>query len=155
ASVQVQSGPPKREGLDGHGEIVQDADGSVKRRGMKRRTKFAGLRGIAREFGLIARRGRQVWRLGSWRHRLALGGALLIMSLASMSNTAVAVGVGQLIDGVNPGKHPGQTPEALMQVARRWLVFIGGVYLVREAMNVLRRYLVENTCTRIDKDTYV
>ena len=42
-----------------------------------------------------------------------------------------------------------------MQVAGGWLALIGGVYLVREAMNVLRRFLVENTCTRIDKDTYV
>ena len=122
---------------------------------MKRRRKFEGLRGIAREFGLIARRGRQVWRLVSWRHRLALGGALLIMSLAGVSNTAIAVGVGQLIDAADPTKHPGRTPEALMQVAAVYLTLIGGVYLVREAMNVLRRYLVENTCTRIDKDTYV
>src|SRR5262249_35043117 len=120
ASVQVQSGPPTREGLDGHGEIVQDADGSVKRRGMKRRTKFAGLRGIAREFGLIARRGRQVWRLVSWRHRLALCGALLIMSLASMSNTAVAVGVGQLIDVADPNKPPGRAPEAPLRGARTY-----------------------------------
>ncbi|HZW29767.1 MAG TPA: ABC transporter ATP-binding protein [Isosphaeraceae bacterium] len=122
---------------------------------MKRRRKLEGLRGIALEFCLIAQRGRQVWRLVSWRHRLALGGALLIMSLASVSNTAVAVGVGQLIDAANPKKHPDLSPQALMQVAARWLAFIGGVYLVREAMNVLRRYLVENTCTRIDKDTYV
>jgi ATP-binding cassette, subfamily B, bacterial len=35
------------------------------------------------------------------------------------------------------------------------LAIIGAAYLIRESMNVLRRYLVENTCTRIDKDMYV
>ena len=36
-----------------------------------------------------------------------------------------------------------------------YLALIAGAYLVRESMNVLRRFLVERTCTRIDKDMYV
>src|SRR5205823_3523860 len=77
---------------------------------MKRRSKTEGLWGIARELGLIARRGRQVWRLVPWRHRLALAGALLVMSLASAANTAIALGLGKLIDAVNPKDNPGRTP---------------------------------------------
>src|SRR5204863_3020554 len=101
---------------------------------MKRRRKFEGLRGIARELGLIARRGRQVWRLVPWRHRLALAGALLVMSLASAANTAIALGLGKLIDAVNPKDNPGRTPDVLMGVAAVYLAIIGGAYLVREAM---------------------
>ena len=36
-----------------------------------------------------------------------------------------------------------------------YLAVIGGAYLVREVMNVLRRFLVEDTCTRIDRDMSV
>ena len=96
-----------------------------------------------------------VWRLISWRHRVGLSGALLVMSLASGANTAIALGIGWLIDGVNPQVHPGQTRAALARVASLYLGFIGLAYLVRETTNVLRRYLVENICTRIDKDMHV
>jgi ATP-binding cassette subfamily B protein len=86
---------------------------------------------------------------------LALGGALLVMSLASAANTAIPLCLGWLIDAVNPEAHSGRTPDALLRTAAVYLAIIGGAYLVREAMNVLRRFLVEYTCTRIDKDMYV
>src|SRR5262249_34539028 len=35
------------------------------------------------------------------------------------------------------------------------LALIAGVYVVREGLNVLRRYLVENTCTRLNRDMSV
>src|SRR5262249_19650847 len=129
--------------------------GSRVRGQMKRRRKFGGLQGIVRELCTIARRGRQVWRLVPWRHRLALGSALVVMSLASAANTAIPLCLGQLIDAVNPEANPGRSQAVLMRVAAIYLAIIGGAYIVREAMNVLRRYLVENTCTRIDKDMYV
>jgi ATP-binding cassette subfamily B protein len=114
-----------------------------------------GIRGIWRELREIGQRGRQVWRLVPWRHRWALGGALLIMCLASAGNTAVAVLLGKLVDSVNPEKTQGLPPDALLRGAAGYLGMIGLAYLVRESMNVLRRYLVENTCTRINKDMSV
>ena len=44
---------------------------------------------------------------------------------------------------------------AILKRASVYLGLLGLAYLVRESMNVLRRYLVENTCTRINKDMYV
>ena len=41
-------------------------------------------------------------------------------------------------------------PRAMYQYAVWILLVLAGVYLVREALNVLRRYLVENTCTRLN-----
>src|SRR5439155_20515783 len=52
-------------------------------------------------------------------------------------------------------RHPGSSTASLTGVAAFYLAVIAGAYLVRECMNVLRRFLVENTCTRIDKDMYV
>jgi ATP-binding cassette subfamily B protein len=122
---------------------------------MKRPTKWERLRGIAQELGTIARRGRHVWRLVPWRQRLALFGALAVMSLASAANTAIPVCLGRLVDAVDPATHPGSTAAALTRVAVFYLAVIAGAYFVRESMNVLRRFLVEKTCTRIDKDMYV
>ncbi|MGP0062738.1 MAG: ABC transporter ATP-binding protein [Isosphaeraceae bacterium] len=122
---------------------------------MKRPTKLERLRGVGRELGMIARRGRQVWRLIPRRHKWALVGTLAVMSLASAASTVVPLCLRQLIDSVDPAKNPSRTPADLTGVAAFYLAIIGAAYFVRESMNVLRRYLVENTCTRIDKDMYV
>ncbi len=122
---------------------------------MKRPTKWERLRGIAQELGTIAHRGRQVWRLVPWRQRLSLFGALAVMSLASAANTSIWLCVGGLINAVDPATHPGSTAAALSRIAGVYLAIVAAAYLVRECMNVLRRFLVEKTCTRIDKDMYV
>ncbi len=122
---------------------------------MKRPTKLERLRGVGRELGMIARRGRQVWRLIPARHKLALIGTLGVMSLSSAAWTVVPLCLRQLIDAVERGKNSASSPADLTRVAAFYLAIIGTAYLVRESMNVLRRFLVENTCTRIDKDMYV
>ncbi|QEH38874.1 Putative multidrug export ATP-binding/permease protein [Aquisphaera giovannonii] len=113
------------------------------------------LREVGRELGQIGRRGRQVWRLVPSRHRWALGGALLVMFLASAGGTAIAVGTGMLVDSVDPRNTAGLSREAILRSAAFYLALIGLAYLTRESMNVLRRYLVENTCTRINRDMTV
>jgi ATP-binding cassette subfamily B protein len=83
-------------------------------------------------------------------------GALLIMCLASAGNTAVAVLMGKLVDSVDPAMNQQRlTADAILRGAGVYLGLIGLAYLIRESMNVLRRYLVENTCTRINKDLCV
>ena len=111
-----------------------------------------GVKGIWRELRQIRRSGKQVWRLVPWRHRLALGGALLIMCLASGGNTAVLIWLGQLVNSLDRARTQGLALSVAMQEAGFYLGLTGLAYLIRESMNVLRRYLVENTCTRINKD---
>jgi ATP-binding cassette subfamily B protein len=77
------------------------------------------------------------------------------MSLASAGNTAVAVLLGKVVDSVDPGRNAGLTLSRVMGRAAVYLGLIGLAYLVRESMNVLRRYLVEDICTRINKDMCV
>ena len=121
---------------------------------MRRRTT-SEFRGIRQEVATIARQAAEVWRLIPGRHKMSLAGALGIMSLASGANTEIALCVGKLIDSVNPDEHTSQSAADLTRVAAFYLAIIGGAYLVREVMNVLRRLLVEDTCTRIDRDMYV
>jgi ATP-binding cassette subfamily B protein len=118
-------------------------------------TKSQAVMVLARELRTIAMRSRQVWRLIPWRQRLSLCIALVIMCLSSGANTTIALSLGKLVDAVNPEVNPTLARDSLTKVAAVYLAVIGISYLVRETMNVLRRFLVEDTCTRIDKATYV
>jgi ATP-binding cassette subfamily B protein len=102
--------------------------------------------------GLMLRRGREVWRLVPRRHKWALAGAAVVMACTSVCSTALAVLLGQLVDGVQRGTLEGQPRETLYHLAAWYLALIGAAYLLREFLNVLRRYLVTNTCTRINRD---
>ncbi len=115
-------------------------------------------RSIRQELRLIWRRGRQVWRLVPARHKAALGGAVLLMAVTSAANTAIPLLLGRLVGELEQLKRKvdaGSVPNTLFRVALIYLVVIGCVYLLREAVNVVRRYFVENTCTRIDRDMTV
>jgi ABC-type multidrug transport system fused ATPase/permease subunit len=56
---------------------------------------------------------------------------------------------------VQYGTVHGWSREAVFTTAAWFLGLIAGLYLVREALNVLRRYLVENVCTRVNRDMSV
>jgi ATP-binding cassette subfamily B protein len=112
-------------------------------------------KGFFAELRLMARRARQAWRLVPHRHKLALGGAALVMVLTSACNTALPVLIGRLIDRVNEGTSQGLSHEALYRIAAWFLAWVGGAFLLREGLNVLRRNLVENACTRINRDMNV
>ena len=112
-------------------------------------------RGFRSELRLICRRGLQVWRLVSPKQKLALGGASLVMALTSAANTVIPLLLGKLVDQVKQGTEQTLATAATYRTALLYLIIIGAAYLVRESLQVLRRYLVENTCTRIEKDTTV
>ena len=112
-------------------------------------------KGFFAELRLMARRARQAWRLVPRRHKLALAGAALVMALTSVCNTALPVLIGRMINRVIQGTSQGLGHEALYGIAAWFLLWIGGAFLLREGLNVLRRYLVESACTRINRDMNV
>lgn len=112
-------------------------------------------KGLRPELALILRRGRQVWKLVPLRHKLALGGAALLMAVTSAANTAMPLLLGSLVDHIKSGTEEGLSASALSQVATTFLGLLAGLYLLREALQIARRYLVENTCTRVDRDMMV
>ncbi|HWG43873.1 MAG TPA: ABC transporter ATP-binding protein [Gemmataceae bacterium] len=111
--------------------------------------------GIAAELRLILKRGRQVWHLVPVRHKLGLAGAGGIMAAASLCNIALALLLGRLVNAVLRGSNEGWSHAASYTVAAEVLGLIGLAYLLREALNIARRYLVENSCTRIHRDMCV
>jgi ATP-binding cassette subfamily B protein len=111
--------------------------------------------GLGAELRLIAKRARQVWRLVPRRHKIALGAAAFVMALTSLCNTSVPLLLGKLLDEVKDGTAQGFTPGVLYRLAGWYLGLIGLAYLLREGLNVVRRYLVDNACTRINRDMSV
>lgn len=110
-------------------------------------SSYQPLKGFGPELRLILSRGRQVWRLVPIRHKLGLGGAGGIMAAVSLCNIAVALLLGKLVDVVT-GTRP-------YLVAAEILGLIAAAYLLRELLNVARRYQVENICTRLHRDMSV
>src|SRR3954454_11370066 len=111
--------------------------------------------GLLSELRSIVKRAVQTWLLVPRSQRWALGGAILVMGLTSAANTAIPLFLGKLIDSVDPERHRSLGQSSLLHTAAFFLSLMGVAYLVRESMNVLRRYLVENVCTRIDRDMCV
>ncbi len=79
---------------------------------------------------------------------MAAGG---IMSLGCLATVGIPLMLGWLIDNVQTGSTQGLGKPDLFRTAAIFLCGIAGLVFLREGLNVLRRYLVENTCTRIDK----
>jgi ATP-binding cassette subfamily B protein len=112
-------------------------------------------KGLGAELRLIAKRARQVWRLVPGRHKAAFSVAAFVMALVSLCNTSVPLLLGKLLDEVKNGSEQGLSTDVLYRQAGWLLGLIGLAYLLREGLNVLRRYLVDNACTRISRDMSV
>jgi len=104
-------------------------------------------KGFGSEVRLILRRGHQVWRLVPVKHKFGLAGAVGIMAAVSLCNIAVALLLGKLVNAIGHS-HP-------YLVAFEILSMIAVAYLLRETLNVARRYMVENICTRLHRDMSV
>lgn len=73
------------------------------------------------------------------------------MACASACGTAVPLLLGSFVDHVeraaaDPGGHA-----SFSRVGARYLVFIGCAFVLREALGVGRRYVVEFTCARMQR----
>lgn len=104
------------------------------------------------ELKLVSERGFRVLQLISRPRKLALAGATVLMVITSAGNTSVALLLGWLIDRIQKGLESDQPHEQLYLTAFRVLGTISAIYLVREIINVYRRFLVESSCTSINRD---
>ena len=104
---------------------------------------------LIQELSLIVRRLKESWFLVAKRYRIALALAGLIMAATSAGNIAVAMLLGHLVDTVSSGE---LTKAAMLAATWRVLSLLACIYVAREAFNVIRRMLVESSCTRLNRD---
>src|SRR5437868_2686474 len=83
------------------------------------------------------------------------GGAVLVMAVVSAGNTAIPLLLGHLVNQVEAVTQQNADRDAIIRTAAWFLGLVAGIYVLREVLNVVRRYFVENTCTRINRDMSV
>jgi ATP-binding cassette, subfamily B, bacterial len=99
----------------------------------------------------MLRRLRRVWSLVPRVQRYRLIMAAIIMALTSAASTAVALLLGGLVDRIQPSNNEQERGE--LYYAAAWVLgLLALTYVVRELLNLARRALVENSCTRINQD---
>lgn len=111
--------------------------------------------GIFAELRIIFQRGRQVWDLIRRKYRAALIGAAVVMAVCSACNTAVPLLLGRLVDQVQAFTDHALARQQVLVIAAWYLACMAGAYLLREALNVARRYLVAFACSHIRQDMHV
>src|SRR5437763_2115482 len=94
---------------------------------------------------------RKVWKTIARRHRWALLGAVGVMVLGGVANTALPLLSGRIVDRVQVGVTGGEPTGPMMEAVGALLLAVAILVLLRELLQVFRRYLDENTCTRIER----
>lgn len=101
------------------------------------------------EIFLIGRRVKDAWFLVARRYRIALAMAAVIMAVTSAANIGVAMLLGHLVDVVSANS---DNKQAMYTATLRVLAVLACIYVGREVLNVVRRMLVESSCTRLNRD---
>jgi ATP-binding cassette subfamily B protein len=110
---------------------------------------------LRHECGKIVQRMRQVLPIIARRHKVMLIGAMGVMLVNSLLNTSIPVLFGKLVNSVAVAWKEGPEAGSLFPDAGLFLTLIGGIYLTRELLLIGQKYVVENACTRIDRDMTV
>jgi ATP-binding cassette subfamily B protein len=113
------------------------------------------LRNFLSELRLLVHSALKVRSMVPRRFQLALGTAGGLMVLTSLVAIALPLLLGKLVDSVQAANSGGVSGRAMIAMASYYLAGIAAVVLLREALNLVRRFLVESTCTRIDKHVSV
>jgi ATP-binding cassette subfamily B protein len=108
--------------------------------------------GIVAELRLLIQRSKQVWPFVAVEDRLTLGAAAAIMAVVSAANTGVALLLGQLVDRIQSGAREQFSHTQMYWAAGLILLGLAGIYVLREALNVVRRTFVERSVARLNRD---
>lgn len=107
--------------------------------------------GFWTEVRSIVAHARSVWGLLTSRDRLALAIALGMMAAMSVCNTLFPILQGQMLDAIQETTSQSEPAHVIYRTAAVYLALIAGTFLVREVIQVIRSYIVERSCTQIEK----
>src|SRR5579885_2984089 len=90
------------------------------------------LRRFGRELGELARTARRVWRMVPRVQRWSLIGAVCIMSVGGMANTALPILSGRIVDRVQAGVTEGRPQAEILETVAILLVAVACLVVIRE-----------------------
>lgn len=103
--------------------------------------------------GSVWTRRKQIWRLVPRADKWGFAAGVLIMALSAAVETAIALLVGYFFTRVT--KFAGQPPSQWSRFVVFALVALAGAYILKESLQLLRRWIVSRTTTRIERDMTV
>ncbi len=106
-------------------------------------------RGAVAETRLVLGYARSVWQLIPRGPRLAFAGAAVLMTGVSGCGIAIPLLLGRLVDLARPPDEDatGPKPFAAALIVLGW---IASIYIIRELLQLVRRFLIEASCTRLE-----
>jgi ATP-binding cassette subfamily B protein len=96
---------------------------------------------------------RVVWELVPKKDKSRFIGAIVLMALVALIETGIAILLGAFFARVL--KLTGQPADELIRFAVFALGILAGAYLLKETINLVRRRMVQNTTSRIERDMTV
>lgn len=111
--------------------------------------------GFFAEMRTIFAQGGQVWRLVHRKYRIALIAAAVVMAVCSACNTAIPLLLGPAVDRAQAYLNHQIDRHAALAYSGLFLGLMAVAYLLRESLNVARRYLVAYACSHIRQDMHV
>ncbi|MEY2562212.1 MAG: ATP-binding cassette, subfamily bacterial [Verrucomicrobiota bacterium] len=105
------------------------------------------------DVGSVWSRRKQVWGLITRADKLGFLGGVAIMALAAYLETRIAVLIGHFLNDVL--RFAGRPFPEWQRVVVRGLLIVIAIYLIKESLVLLRRWLLTRTTTRIERNMMV
>ncbi len=113
----------------------------------------SGSRSPEGELRMLATSAAAVWGLVPNPARYALGVAAVIMAMAAWINAQIPVALGDLANSISSAQSGAKHWQ--LRDAKGFLFLLASMFLLREVLNVARKYLVHKTTTNLDKKIMV
>jgi ATP-binding cassette subfamily B protein len=96
---------------------------------------------------------KQIWRLVSREDKLGFAAGVVIMALVAALETGIALLIGRLFDRVSG--FTGRPPSEWTNFVIAALAILAGAYIFKESLQLLRRWIITRTTTRIERNMTV
>ena len=105
------------------------------------------------DVGNVWGRRREIWRLISRADKVGFISGVLIMSLAAAIETGIAILIAEFFNRVS--EFVGRPPSEWIGYVMVALGILAGAYVLKESLNLLRRWILTRTTTRIERNMTV
>ncbi len=105
------------------------------------------------DVGNVWARRREIWRLILRADKLGFISGVLIMSLAAAIETGIAILIAKFFNQVS--EFVGRPPSEWIGYVMAALGILAGAYVLKESLNLLRRWILTRTTTRIERNMTV
>ena len=110
-------------------------------------------RSLLGEMGGVWSRRRQIWRLISRRDKLAFGASVVTMAVVAQLVAIMPVLLGKFTTQIT--EVAGRSNAELMRLTGIFLSILAAIYVVKESLQLLRRWFVQRATARIEGDMTV